>query len=118
MRINKLLTITAGTYPYLASVYTPVNDLSIQMQHQSNSGLGYVFDMTALRINGSQPTPNPATSGHLTAEIAPSSSTAPGGNWAWEIVGSPGGSPLDLSSIAVGGTHTGDVLIVSYDLRI
>lgn len=112
-RINQTLTITAGTPIQLATKYTPINRLLIQAL-TGGTGLVYVMDMSGYL---STVTPNPATSGHLTAQLAPATSTAPGGSYSDATDATPGSGPIDLSRIYIDGAHSGDTVVVSYDLR-
>lgn len=124
-RYNLLITVTAGTpIQVTAGLACPncpllVDRTLIQMVH-GGTGIGYVMDLSQYFISGSLPasvTPNHATAGQLTAELAPASATAPGGSYSDSVTGSPGGGAIDLSHIWLDGSHTGDTIIVTYKLR-
>lgn len=124
MRVNKTLTITAGT-PVNIYTETSVGDPSfldlygkqasrvfMQMKH-GGSGLGYVMSGCANRV------PSSANSSDVSAELQPATATAPGGTWSDPASGSFADTPscVPVNGIWVDGSHTGDQVIVSYDLK-
>jgi hypothetical protein len=127
MRINATLTITAGTPINLAvalgvvasaaalATANPimVNRHFIQML-AGGAGLGYVMDLDAFAV-GTQA--NAATNGHLTAELYPASGQLPGGTYG-DGATVLGGGLADLTKLWIDGSHTGDPVVVSVNLRI
>lgn len=118
-RINFQITIVAGTPVRLVSADTPnpvyVNRLFIQSR-AGNTGLGYVLGGVPLTT-----VLNAADAAQLVAEIGASPSAAqPGGSFG-DPPGSTGGwnstPPDDLREWGLDGSHSGDVFIVTYDLR-
>lgn len=117
-RINKQITVVSGTPQRLVSVDTPspvyVNRLFIQGRANAAPGIGYVLGGVPLgtALNATDAT-------QLTAELAPSTATAPGGSFG-DPTGSTGGwnstPPNDLREWALDSSQNG-VFIVSYDLR-
>lgn len=115
MRINKAVTVTAGTP---VNIWTGTNSADtvpvmarsvfIQMKH-AGTGLGYV--LAGISRNR---TPSTSNSSDLTAELAPATATAPGGSYSddSELMG------IDANSIWVDGSVTGDVIIISFDLKV
>lgn len=105
--------VTAAPAGEAAQPLPPQNciNFNAQMQHGGTGNLGYI-------LLGAKPgyTPNPATNGDLSAEIAPSTSTAPGGSFYQNqsSFGSPLAGTLDLTRTYVAGS-TGDSMIVTYD---
>ncbi len=128
-RINESITVAAGTPLNLATAMTsaqmvtkgygylpqkPVSQLFIQMK-TGGTGRGYV--MTGIRGQTSATqlwrVPDAAVSGDLTAELAPATATAPGGSYSDQ----PVDGSVDLSQCWVDGSHTGDVITVSYNTK-
>lgn len=118
-RINRQITIVAGTPERLVSKDTPVpvyaNRLFIQSR-AANTGLVYVLGGVPLETVLSA-----ADAAQLTAELGASpSATQPGGSFG-DPPGNSGGvnmtPPDDLREWAIDGTHSGDLVIISYDLR-
>jgi hypothetical protein len=126
MRVNTTITIAAGTpvniavalglVSAVASTTNPIiaNRYLLQMLH-GGTGRGYVMDMSAFTAGT---TPTYSTSGHLSGEMAPASANAPGGSWGDAASGIPSGGPVDLTKLWVDGSHTGDTVVFSGDLRI
>lgn len=112
-RINRTITITSGTPIQLATVPTYANRVFIQML-SGGTGIGYVMDMSNYLTSV---TPNHSTSGHLTAQLQPASSTAPGGSYSDAADSAPGSGPIDISRIYIDGSNSGDTVVISYDLR-
>lgn len=125
MRVNKTITITAGTPVNIFTGgaaadpdYTdPRGHLAsrvfIQMLHGAGDtfGLGYVMaGITRARV------PAIANAGDVTAELAPASTTSPGGDYSDRDDANPMGG-IDVNEIWVDGTNTGDTVKVSYDLK-
>jgi hypothetical protein len=120
-RFNRTLTIGSGpvrlsdgaTAAVAGEVLPPqyVVNFSAQMVH-GGSGLGYI---TLGAANGY--TPNQANDGDLTAEIAPATSTAPGGFFYQnqQAYGSPLAGTVDLARAWIGGSNPGDKMVLSWD---
>ncbi len=116
MRVNQLLSVVAATpiniatgtstAPAASSPPMYASRLFIQAVH---GGTGLVYVMDGIQVGK---TPATSTAGHLTAELAPATSTAPGG--AYSDADPSGG--IDLRKIWIDGGHTADTVIVSYDL--
>lgn len=120
MRVNHTYTVTSGTPINMATGtsgapssgdFQPVyaSRVFIQMLH-GGTGLGYVMD-------GIPPgtTPAAGTNGHLTAELAAASLTAPGGSYSDADPNVAGG--IDIRRLWIDGSHSGDTVMVSMDLK-
>ncbi len=112
-RVNITITITAGTPVQISAQPKIANRIFVQMV-TGGTGRGYVMDGIPVGV-----TPDPTVSGQLTAELAPATATAPGGTY---TDGGPGTTAatnggIDLQRFWVGGSNTGDKIIVSYDER-
>jgi hypothetical protein len=126
MRINKTLTIAAGTPVNLAvalglvqavtAATTPIwaNRVFAQML-AGGTGLGYVMDLDAFAA-GTQAAV--ATNGHLTAQLAPATATAPGGAYGDAVAGVGQGGLVDVTKFWIDGAHSGDTVVTSVNLRI
>lgn len=113
-RVNMQVTITAGTPVRLTTTKTLVNRLFIQLKTGSSGRafllLGVPATTTCDATNAAQ----------LTAELAPATATAPGGSFS-DPQGANGMSPSDsedLAQICIDGSHTGDVVVISFWRRI
>lgn len=109
-RINAQYTITAGTPIRVATQKTLANRLFIQSRH-NNTGLVYV-------LMGVKPTTtcDATNTAHLSAELGPGDATHPGSSLS-DPQGANGGTPPDaedVSWLCLDGSHTGDVVIVSF----
>ena len=110
-RINATLTVASGTPINLATGTTtaapgPVwaSRYFIQMAH-GGTGLGKVYDGV--------PASRSLTAADLTAELAPATSTAPGGSTEdWDKSGDRGG--IDINEVWIDGSNTGDKVYASY----
>jgi hypothetical protein len=117
MRINRSITVVAGTPINVATGLSTaatandklmVNRVSCQMKH-GGTGYGLVLGgIVAGRI------PAAANSLDLTWEMGPAGATAPGGSWSDD----DGTRGIDLSTIWVDGSNSGDKILVSYDQRV
>jgi hypothetical protein len=117
MRINKTFTLTqdvpinaiTGTTAAPPAGSSPVyaTRVFVQMIH-GGTGLGYVMD--GIKVGA---TPATNVDGDITAELAPATSTAPGGAYSDS---DPGG--IDLNKFWVAGATTNDKIKLSADLRI
>jgi hypothetical protein len=120
LRVNTKYTITAGTPINLATGTSSAPSagnfqpayatrIFIQMLH-GGSGLGYVMD-------GIPPgtTPAVSTNGHLTAELAAASLTAPGGSYSDSDPNPAGG--IDIRKLWIDGSNSGDTVSVSVDYK-
>lgn len=109
-RVNKQITITAGTPIRIATLATRENRLFIQSRH-SNTGLIYIM----LGVNPAT-TCNASSASQLSAELGPGDALHPGASFS-DPQGANGNSPADyedLSWACVDGTVNGDVVIISY----
>lgn len=88
-----------------------VVNLSIQMLH-GGTGLGYVSLGIPLGI-----TPDVTVSGQLTSEIAPATTTAPGGFFYQNQTsfGSPLSGTADITRAWLHGSSPGDKVVVSWE---
>ncbi len=123
MRVNLLLTVTAGTPQQISSLL----NFNTKLKHGApcfasrvfiqmvigGTGVGYVMDGIP---EGTTPAYN--TAGDLTAELAAATSTAPGGSYSDFTNGNNDGPGIDLAALWVDGSHTGDTIIVSAWIRI
>lgn len=103
---NVSVAVTSGTPIRVSTSHIIVDRVSIFMQH-GGTGIGYVCTSTTT------PSASCGGTGQLAQELAPATSTAPGGQYTWEIQ-TPG---LDLSTFWIDGSHTGDNVAVSYHIR-
>lgn len=113
-RINKQVTVTAGTPVRVALGTTKMNRLFLQSRH-SNTGLIYVL----MGVNPTK-TCDATDATQLTAELGPGDSTHPGSSLS-DPQGANGNSPSDYedaSWLCVDGTHTSDVVIISFWHRL
>lgn len=112
-RVNRTITITAGTPVQIATVTTQCNRIFIQML-AGGAGIGYVMDMSAYNPGK---VPDSSVSGNLTAQLAPATNTAPGGWYTDMALPGQGTAPIDVSRIWVDGSNSGDTVVVSCDIR-
>lgn len=113
-RVNRQITITAGTPTRLSIVHQVVNRIFIQPQAAAAGGVIYIMDGIP---EGT--TPSSSTAAHVTAVLCAATATAPGCSYADPPNGggnSQTGLP-DLFYVWVDGSHSTDVLVVSYDVR-
>jgi hypothetical protein len=103
-RITQTLTIAAGTPIRLATSVTLADRIVVEMKH-GGSGLGYVMDGIP---NGT----TPSTTSNNPIELAPATSTAPGG-----IYADSSAIGIDISQIWIDGANSGDKVLVSYYRR-
>jgi hypothetical protein len=108
-RLNQLITITSGTPIQLSKFHLYASEILIQMA-TGGTGLGYVCAGIPL---GTTPAASCGTAGQLSAQLSPASSTAPGGYYA-DQASAKGGPGIDLATIWIDGSHTGDTVIVTY----
>jgi hypothetical protein len=107
-RVNRLITVTSGTPVRISSVVPSLaTELFVQMA-AGGSGKGYVM----LGIPDGV-TPSSSNAAQVTAELAPATSTAPGGS----LTDAPP-QGLDVSQAWVDGSNSGDTIRVSYLLKI
>lgn len=104
VRYNRTITIAAGTPVQISTTSRLARAVFIQM---AINGSGYGAVMAGIYNNR---TPSKTASTDLTAQLAPATAAAPGGSYS-------DANPLgiDLSTIWVDGSNTGDTVIVSYD---
>lgn len=108
-RINKSITVTAGTPIQVASSRILASEILIQMA-TGGTGLGYIC---AGIPTGTTPSASCGGAGQLTAQLAPASATAPGGSYS-DSASFKEGIGIDVSMIWVDGGHSGDVILVTY----
>lgn len=112
IRSNQQITIAAGTPVRIASQPgTFVTHLFVQSKH-SNSGLVYLL----LGVPATT-TCDATNAAHLTAELGPGDSTHPGATPWIDPPATSGSRPQDSEDMSLGcldGTHSGDVVIVSF----
>ena len=115
---GRIITITAGTAIRLILNPTTVkpvlaNSMLIQVQH-AGSGLVYV-----LNANPQQTCALGNATTTEVAELAPATSTEPGGSFTFPSNGSAtnGSSGFDVRYWCVDGSNSGDTVIVSWDVR-
>ncbi len=104
-------TMASGVAQRIVGIRTMASSLFIQMKEGSSTGIGYVLyaptDVSCL-LGGAGTT--------LIAELQPSTSTAPGGNAVIPSNPDPQGG-LDIAGYCIQAAHTGDIMIVSWNLR-
>jgi hypothetical protein len=104
-RVNQLITV-GSTPVQLSANSLLVTEVLIQMQH-GGTGIGYVMDGIPILFGA----PSPTNAGQLTAELAPATSTAPGGAFANQDL-------MDIQRTWVHGSNTGDKIIVTYNTAL
>lgn len=120
-RQNLKVTITAGTPVNVGLLVDPtgapvfVDRLFIQMAI-GGTGVGYVMDLDAYPP-GTVPAAAGATAGQLTAQLTPASAALPGGTYG-DTSSPRDGTGIDLSTLWLDGSHTGDTVIVSFNRRV
>ena len=128
MRINKLLTITAGTPLNIVTGLTatqmanfgplrPVFCRSIFIQAAAGgTGEIYVMDgIYGVQADGVSPRiPATTNSSDVTATLAPATAGAPGGNYGDPNVQPNGATDIDATKCWIDGSHTSDTVYVSY----
>lgn len=108
-RINKSITVTAGTPIQVSSTKILAAEVFIQMA-TGGTGVGYIC---AGIPSGTTPSASCGGAGQLTAQLAPASATAPGGSYS-DSISLTVGAGIDISTIWVDGGHSGDVILVSF----
>lgn len=107
-RINQLVTIAAGTPVHLSAIHLYVSEILIQA---AAGGTGLI--QICIVPYGTTPAGHCATAGQLAAQLAPATSTAPGGSYS-DSVGLKSGTGIDASTIWIDGTASSDTAVVSY----
>ncbi len=134
MRVQATYTMTASTPINIATGLTAaggmtnfgrlapvrVRSLFIQMLI-GGTGYGVVMDgiygVQADGVSPRIPSALGATSGDLTAQLAPSNSaTQPGGQYGDQYALDNQGGGIDISRTWIDSSHTGDTIVVSYDV--
>lgn len=112
-RINLQVTIAAGTPVHVWTQSSPylVNEMIIQGQPGSSAGLVYVMAGIA---SGRTPASTNATD--LTATLCAATSTVPGCPYSDGTIATSNAG-IDVSKIWIDGSHSGDVVVVSFDTR-
>jgi hypothetical protein len=102
-RFSITLTVVSGTPIHLAPDNQPliVSRIIIQMKH-GGTGMGQI-------MLGVPKGTTPATSSWPVIELAPATATAPGQSFSDE------GPNINLAEIWCDGSHSGDLITVSYD---
>ena len=109
-RKNFKITITAGTPQRVSATPLVVDRYIIQMAiGGTGSGLICIVPVATT------PAASCATAGQLSGQLAPASATAPGGSWS-DGVSNSGGS-INLQTVWVDGSNSGDVVIVSANVK-
>lgn len=107
-RYKAVITITAGTPIFVAGGLTPILADRIVIQMLSGgTGKGLVYDDVPVGMLAAAV----AAGGDVAMELAPATSTSPGGSYADT-------GTVDLRQIAIDGSHTGDVALVNAHLKI
>lgn len=112
-RENHTFTLNPGTPIQISTQQIFVKRIIIQMGIQPSGGAQFGCIMAGIR---SGYTPSCSNSSDLTAQLAPASTTAPGGSYS-DPNGAPGGisvPDIDLSSVWIDGGHA-DPVIVSWE---
>lgn len=110
-RKNYLITVTSGTPIQVSSVPVTIDRGLIQMDIAASGGYGSICIVPV----GTTPAAQCATMGQLGARLAPGTATAPGGSYS-DFVAASGGS-INLQTIWIDGSHTGDPVIVSVNVK-
>jgi hypothetical protein len=118
MRVNKTFTVGANEINVATGLTTaaarensmPAKRVFIQML-MGGSGLGYVMDGIPWGTVADS-----TVDGHVTAQLAVATATAPGGSYT-DRSQTPG-ADIDLSKLWVHGANSGDKIKVSYDLPV
>lgn len=122
MRIQTIVTINSAVPVNVAVLFRyksaadqqgqpmVINRIFCQML-PAGTGVGYVMDGIPFGT-----TPNPATAGQLTAVLAAASATDPGGSYSDR--GAPNEGFIYGENFWVGGSQTGDKMVVSCDVRV
>jgi hypothetical protein len=108
-RINLKITITSGTPIQLSAIHLYASEILIQA---AAGGTGLIQVCAGIPV-GTTPAANCGTAGQLSAQLAPATSTAPGGSYSDQVT-SKSGTGIDLETIYVDGSHSGDVVLVSF----
>lgn len=111
---GRIITITAGTAIRLATTKTLASSMLIQALPGSSTGLIYV-----LNSNPQATCANAGAGTTLVAELAAATTTAPGGAFTFPSNGSSAtqASGFDVQFWCIDGSHTGDTVAVSWDVR-
>lgn len=129
MRINAIYTVTAsGPINILTGLNgtqmisfgsvqrTMASRLIIQMS-KSGTGEGFVMaEILGVQADGISPRiPSSSVGTDVTSELAPATSTSPGGSYSDAYWWGSGEGGIDVSRIWVDGSNAGDKIRVSYD---
>ena len=109
-RKNFTKTITSGTPIQVSTTPLTVDRYIIQM---AIGGTGY--GLICIVPVGTTPAASCGTAGQLSGQLAPASTTAPGGSWS-DSVATPGGS-INLQTVWIDGSHSGDVVTISANVK-
>jgi len=114
-RLNTTITITAGTpinvaVALSAQAKVPVKSANRIFVQLDIGGTGNGSVLSGVPVLD---TPSATNAAHLTARLAPATSTAPGGSYA-DV--NPQ-ADIDLTKFWIDGSHTGDPVIVSAETR-
>ena len=105
-----VITIAAGTAVRFAAVPTLAKRLRICPLIGSSAGVIYVLNQNQKEVM-SKATPPIAA---FVDELAPASATVPGGKFAIDV--GPNETPIDVADYGVDGSHTGDTVLVSWEI--
>lgn len=121
MRINSTATIVAGT-PINVATLLGLDPNFAQWARRWTAqalagGTGLIYIMDGVRPRGTVPANT--TSGDLTAQLAPASATAPGSFYEDEYSqDADNQGDIDLSLAWIDGSHSGDTVAVSCNLKV
>lgn len=108
---GRIVTVAAGTAGRVTNVRTQVSSLFFQMLPAAGAGIGYVL-YAPKGVTCSQGTAGTTTIAVLQA----ATSTAPGGNATVPSNPDPQGG-IDASLYCYDGAHSGDTILLSWNLR-
>ncbi len=111
--MGQLVTVNAGTAVRL-TVRNPTlaTSLFAQMLPASSGGVGYI-----LYAPKSVSCSNGGAGTTLVATLAPATATAPGGNAVIPFPADPQNPSINVADYCFDGSHTGDTMTVSWNLR-
>lgn len=112
-RYNLQITITAGNAIQVWPMTSPYFVNEILIQGQPGSGAGLIYVMTGI---GNNRTPSHTAASDLTATLCAATSTLPGCPYSDGTLATSNGA-IDLSGIWIDGSHSSDVVVISFDAR-
>jgi hypothetical protein len=111
-RVNTVITITSGTPIQVTTNKTVTADRLLIQSLTGGSGIVQICIVKP----GVTPSAKGGGSGQLAAQLAPASSTAPGGSYS-DVSPASQTAGILLNTIFIDGTHSGDTVVVSYNVR-